>query len=114
MYGILKLLLQSVGLDQDDIDRQFAIGKKVFELPVEEKLKYRADLEHGNYNGYRPRVSMSIKSTSIRFNADSPLSDIQGMQETFPNMRDNFEMYNVFKFSKSLPRRSTFATSNLN
>ena len=50
------------GLSQEEVDRQFAIGKSVLELPVEEKLKYRADLEHGGYNGYKPlglRVSLS-------------------------------------------------------
>ena len=35
------------GLSQDEVDRQFAIGKSVFELPAEEKLRYRADLENG-------------------------------------------------------------------
>lgn len=51
------------GLSQDEVDRQFAIGKSVFELPTEEKLKYRADLEHGGYNGYKPlglRVSPNV------------------------------------------------------
>ena len=42
------------GLDQESVDRQFAIGKSLFELPTEEKLKYRADLESGGYNGYKP------------------------------------------------------------
>lgn len=42
------------GLGQEEVDRQFAIGKSVFELPTEEKLKYRADLENGGYNGYKP------------------------------------------------------------
>lgn len=70
-------------MPQDEIDHQFAIGKEVFKLPVEEKLKYRADLENGNYNGYRPK----------------------GMQELFPErngqrMADNFEMYNIFKFGQ--------------
>lgn len=45
------------GIPQDQIDHQFAIGKKLFELSTEEKLKYRADLENGDYNGYRPKVS---------------------------------------------------------
>lgn len=42
------------GLSQEQVDEQFAIGKEVFKLPTEEKLKYRADLEHGGYNGYKP------------------------------------------------------------
>lgn len=51
------------GLSQEDVDRQFAIGKSFFELPIEEKLKYRADLENGGYNGYKPlgiRVSFDL------------------------------------------------------
>ena len=63
-------------MTQEEVDRQFAIGRDIFNLPTEEKLKYRADLEHGNYNGYRPLGSFEI----------------------FPGLRDNFEMYNVFKF----------------
>lgn len=42
------------GLAQEEVDRQFAIGKAVFDLPTEEKLSYRADLENGGYNGYKP------------------------------------------------------------
>lgn len=50
------------GLSQEQVDQQFAIGKELFQLSTEEKLKYRADLEHGGYNGYKPlglRVSFS-------------------------------------------------------
>lgn len=43
---------------------------------MEERLKHRADLEAGNYNGYRPI----------------------GAIELFPGLRDNVELYNVFKF----------------
>lgn len=74
--------ITNFGLDQDAVDQQFAIGKELFDLPVDEKLKYRADLEHGNYNGYRP----------------------QGSIELFPGLRDNVEMYNVFKFIPELER----------
>jgi isopenicillin N synthase-like dioxygenase len=46
--------ITNFGLDQESIDRQFAIGKELFNLPASEKLKYRADLENGGYNGYKP------------------------------------------------------------
>lgn len=58
------------GLSQEEIDRQFAIGKSVFELPTEEKLKYRADLENGGYNGYKPlglRVSKTHGNKFLSF-----------------------------------------------
>lgn len=74
--------ITNFGLNQDQIDRQFAIGKEVFSLPTEEKLRYRADLEHGNYSGYRPVGSI----------------------EVFPGLRDNIEMYNVFKYIPALAR----------
>ena len=49
---------------------------------MEEKLNYRADLEHGNYNGYRPL----------------------GVAEIVPGIKDNVEMYNLFKFIPQLER----------
>ncbi|KAI9695585.1 MAG: hypothetical protein M1820_008510 [Bogoriella megaspora] len=65
-----------------EIDRQFSIGRELFALPEAEKLKHHADLEHGNYNGYRPK----------------------GVIEVSPGLRDNVEMYNVFKFIPGLER----------
>lgn len=49
------------GLAQEEVDRQFAIGKAVFDLPTEEKLLYRADLENGGYNGYKP-LGLRVRS----------------------------------------------------
>ncbi|KAE8154398.1 hypothetical protein BDV25DRAFT_135834 [Aspergillus avenaceus] len=68
--------ITNFGLTQDQIDRQFAIGQELFELSETEKLRHRADLEAGNYNGYRPL----------------------GAIEILPGLRDNIELYNVFKF----------------
>jgi isopenicillin N synthase-like dioxygenase len=42
------------GIPQEEVDEQFALGQKFYELPLEEKLKYVPDLDSGNYNGYRP------------------------------------------------------------
>ena len=79
VHNVGFFYITNFGLSQDEVDRQFAIGKEFFSLPTEQKVKYRADLEHGNYNGYRPR----------------------GSGEVLPGKRDNVEMYNVFKFSAS-------------
>lgn len=57
MYTYLALgffYITNFGLSQEDVDRQFAIGKEIFNLSIEEKLKYRAELEKGGYNGYKP------------------------------------------------------------
>ncbi|KAJ3959531.1 hypothetical protein N0V92_003847 [Colletotrichum tropicale] len=70
------------GLSQEEVDRQFAIGKSVFELPTEEKLKYRADLENGGYNGYKPL----------------------GLREVRPGVFDNTEIFNIPKFIPAFER----------
>ncbi|KAI3332148.1 Clavaminate synthase-like protein [Xylariaceae sp. AK1471] len=72
----------SFGLTQEQVDRQFALGKEVFQLPAEEKLKYRADLENGGYNGYKPL----------------------GLREVRPGIYDNTEIYNIPKFIPELER----------
>jgi len=58
------------------VDRQFSLCKQVFDLPTEEKIKYRADLENGGYNGYKPL----------------------GLREIKPGIRENTEIYNIPKF----------------
>lgn len=45
-------------------------------------MKHPADVEHGSYNGYRP----------------------EGTREQFPGLRDNVEMYNLFKLNGKLER----------
>ncbi|KAH6656994.1 2OG-Fe(II) oxygenase superfamily protein [Truncatella angustata] len=74
--------ITNFGLGQDQVDRQFAIGKEVFQLSPEEKLKYRADLENGGYNGYKPL----------------------GLREVRPGVNDNTEIYNIPKFIPELER----------
>lgn len=48
--------VKNFGISQEEVDRQFALGREFYDLPLEEKLKYynREDLERGEYNGYRP------------------------------------------------------------
>ncbi|KAI0197598.1 Clavaminate synthase-like protein [Astrocystis sublimbata] len=70
------------GLTQEQVDEQFAIGKEVFKLSTEEKLKFRADLENGGYNGYKPL----------------------GLREVRPGIFDNTEIYNIPKFIPELER----------
>jgi isopenicillin N synthase-like dioxygenase len=69
--------ITNIGLTSEQVDRQFAIGKKILDLPETEKLKHRADLEDGSYNGYRPLGSIKI----------------------LPGLYDNVEFYNIFKFT---------------
>jgi isopenicillin N synthase-like dioxygenase len=74
--------ITNFGLSQEAVDRQFAIGKQLFDLSTEEKLEYRADLENGGYNGYKPL----------------------GLREVRPGIQDNTEIYNIPKFIPELER----------
>jgi isopenicillin N synthase-like dioxygenase len=64
------------GLSQEQVDRQFSLCKQVFDLSTDEKMKYRADLENGGYNGYKPF----------------------GIRDVKPGIKDNTEIYNIPKF----------------
>ncbi|KAK0370969.1 flavonol synthase [Colletotrichum limetticola] len=93
------------GLSQGDVDRQFAIGKSVFELPTEEKLKYRADLENGGYNGYKPlglRVSVRIVVMEMVLVIFLMLNLV--IQEIRPGVFDNTEIFNIPKFIPAYER----------
>jgi isopenicillin N synthase-like dioxygenase len=68
--------ITNIGLSQEEIDLQFAIAKAFFQLPEEDRLRHRAPLEEGNYNGYRPLGALSL----------------------FPGMQDTLEFYSIFKF----------------
>lgn len=48
--------VKNFNISQEEVDRQFALGREFYDLPVEEKLKYHNAnaLESGDYNGYRP------------------------------------------------------------
>lgn len=59
------------------MERQFAIGQTLLALPDEEKRRYLANMEAGEYNGYKPA----------------------GMRELVPGVKDNYELYNVPKFT---------------
>lgn len=67
--------MTNFGLTREQVDRQFAIAKEFFSLPEEERRSFRAPLEEGIYNGYRPLGSIKI----------------------LPGLRDTIEFYNIMK-----------------
>ncbi|CAH0029115.1 unnamed protein product [Clonostachys rhizophaga] len=71
------------GLSPDDIDTQFAIGASTLSLSDEEKTPYRAALEKGDYNGWKPA----------------------GTRDLIPGVKDNFEIYNIPKFNENHTER---------
>lgn len=48
--------VKNFGITQEEVMKQFALGREFYDLPLEEKLKYHnlEDLRRGEYNGYRP------------------------------------------------------------
>ncbi|KAK3066741.1 hypothetical protein LTR53_016775 [Teratosphaeriaceae sp. CCFEE 6253] len=70
--------VKNFGITQQEVDRQFALGREFYDLPLEEKLKYHnlEDLESGEYNGYRPA----------------------GLRQLKDGIRDNIQVYNLPKF----------------
>ncbi|KAK4890328.1 hypothetical protein LTR27_010971 [Elasticomyces elasticus] len=65
-------------ISQDEVNRQFALGREFYDLPLDEKLKYHnlKDLESGEYNGYRPA----------------------GLRQLKDNIKDNIQVYNLPKY----------------
>ncbi|GJC80936.1 UPF0676 protein C1494.01 [Colletotrichum liriopes] len=91
------------GLCQEEVDRQFAIGRSVFELPTEEKLEYRADLENGGYNGYKP---LGLRMHLDRLPLDRRPLEIPAdlKKEVRPGVFDNTEIFNIPKFIPAYER----------
>ncbi|WWC90403.1 uncharacterized protein L201_005338 [Kwoniella dendrophila CBS 6074] len=53
------------GIPQEKVDRQFSLGNQFYDLPLEEKSKYTADLDNGAFNGYKP-AGRNILAGGIR------------------------------------------------
>lgn len=64
------------GISKEEIDTQFAVGQSLLALSDEEKTPFRAALEAGDYNGWKPA----------------------GTRTLIPGVKDNFEIYNIPKF----------------
>jgi len=72
--------VKGFGISQERVDRQFALGKAFYELPLEEKLKYVPNgLDEGQFNGYVPAGRRIIEPVS--------------------GLRDRVEIYNMPKFN---------------
>ncbi|KAH0847492.1 2OG-Fe(II) oxygenase family oxidoreductase [Fonsecaea pedrosoi] len=69
--------------DADEIDRQFAFARDLFNLPLAEKLSYEADLSKDGYVGYRSA----------------------GNRELVPGVFDNIEVYGFAKFYSQFGQR---------
>ncbi|KAH8077100.1 Clavaminate synthase-like protein [Cristinia sonorae] len=80
--------VKNFNIDQESVNRQFSIGKRFYDLPREEKLKYVPEgLENGKFNGYVP---------SGRYVLDEATG-----------LRDRTEIYNIPKFNGDFPQNHT-------
>jgi len=70
------------GLSQEEIDEQYDIAKALFDSPLPEKEKLRADLEKGEYFGYKPF----------------------GLREVKPGVPENTEVYNIPSVGQQVER----------
>ncbi|PLB43999.1 iron/ascorbate family oxidoreductase [Aspergillus steynii IBT 23096] len=77
--------VKNFNISQEEIDRQFALGREFYALPNEEKLRFhnQQDLDRGEYNGYRPA----------------------GQRNLGNGLKDNAQVYNIPKFDGHHPRQ---------
>ncbi|KAJ7869131.1 Clavaminate synthase-like protein [Mycena olivaceomarginata] len=72
--------VKNFNISQERVDRQFAMGKSFYELPLEEKSKYTPQgLDQGQFNGYVPAGRRFIDQEN--------------------KIKDKIEIYNIPKFN---------------
>ncbi|KIP06265.1 hypothetical protein PHLGIDRAFT_128393 [Phlebiopsis gigantea 11061_1 CR5-6] len=72
--------VKNFNISQERVNRQFAIGKRLYDIPLEEKLKYVPEgLDNGQFNGYVPAGRRVLDPVS--------------------GLRDRVEIYNIPKFN---------------
>ncbi|KAK6980771.1 hypothetical protein R3P38DRAFT_3118001 [Favolaschia claudopus] len=72
--------VKNFGISQDAVNRQFAIGKDFYDLPLEEKMKYVPDnFASGGFNGYMPAGRIIVDPNT--------------------GLKDKVEVYNIPKFN---------------
>lgn len=69
------------GITDAQVRRQYALGRALFALPLDEKLRYACDTARGDFRGYKPRTPV----------------DTTGDNAGALAARDNDERYNVPK-----------------
>ncbi|THU77004.1 Clavaminate synthase-like protein [Dendrothele bispora CBS 962.96] len=76
--------VKNFNISQEKVDRQFALGKEFYELPLEERSKYIPEgLDQGKFNGYVP-AGRRIVNKEL-------------------GIKDQVEVYNIPKFNGDFP-----------
>ncbi|KZT51518.1 Clavaminate synthase-like protein [Calocera cornea HHB12733] len=76
--------VKNFNIPQERVNRQFALGREFYELPLEEKLKYVPDLDAGKFNGYTPSGRYVINPET--------------------GLKDHIEIWNMPKFNGYFPQ----------
>ncbi|KZT51519.1 Clavaminate synthase-like protein [Calocera cornea HHB12733] len=76
--------VKNFNVSEERVNRQFALGREFYELPLEEKMKYVPDHAAGQLNGYTPAGSRLINKEN--------------------GMRDRVELYNIPKQNGLFPQ----------
>ncbi|OCH89681.1 Clavaminate synthase-like protein [Obba rivulosa] len=85
--------VKNFNISQERVNRQFALGKQFYEVPLEEKLKYvPEDLDNGAFNGYVPSGRRILEPVS--------------------GLRDRTEVYNIPKFNGDFEHRHPDVVQN--
>ncbi|KAJ7082405.1 Clavaminate synthase-like protein [Mycena belliarum] len=72
--------VKNFGVSQEAVNRQFAIGKAFYDLPLEEKMRYVPDnFMQGGFNGYMPAGRIVVDPNT--------------------GLKDKVEVYNIPKFN---------------
>jgi len=76
--------VKNFNISQERVNRQFALGRQFYELPLEEKLKYVPDLDAGKFNGYTPAGRYTVNAQT--------------------GLKDRTEIWNMPKFNGYFPQ----------
>jgi len=104
---LAKVLLEAVntkgffylinfGISSERVSRQFGIGSEFYGTPIEERMKSKSDLDHGNSNGYSPmgnrEVGKGLKDRKEEYNVpihdDPRLTHPAIIQEALPEIKE--------------------------
>lgn len=89
--------VKNFNITNEEVNRQFSLGREFYALPLEEKLKYHNndDLTSGNYNGYRPA---GLRMYVASYPRDHSVALTVHVYSVGNGVKDNIQVYNIPKF----------------
>jgi len=109
VHNVGFFYITNFGFSQEAVDKQFAIGKEIFDLPFAEKEPYAADHANGGYNGYtgpelahfKKQGESGWKRTNIEvYNIPKFTPEFENQQNHPQPVKDNWD--EIVKFGKDV------------